>query len=286
MLLLYAIILGIGIPSTYTDIRFQKIRNIHLLITLGITSLAYTYLTLTNQLTINWHLFVNLFIGLSLALTLYFTNGWGAGDAKLFTLFCLLLPGQTSPIPFSSIVLFVNTFILALFLLIILSIRDTLHYGLTPLKKICSAQTIFQIMNSFCIIFSLNWLIQKAIYSIFPQATSIFSIITLFVITRIIFWAKKTFHLRFLIIPVVLFGLTARLLSRGLIVSGNEIITQLKTSIVYAFLFQGISSLTITQRQKNQPEAIPFAPVMLLGSLLTQTNMFQWILAFFKNLTH
>ncbi len=289
MFILDAIILILGLSTTYTDIKFNKIRNKHLLLAIALGSVAYTYLITTQQIVMNWNLTWNILIGVGIALVLYFTDTWGAGDTKLFAIFCLLMPidKHNTILYFPSIAIFTNIFIVGLVATIILSAEEIIYHRTTRLKKLFSSQTLYLIADSFLIIFSINWFIQTTISRLLPQASHIISIIILFIITRSIFWFKRKYKNNAIIPLVILFGLIARFLTYSLSFNIIELILQLKITAFYTFLFHGIFViLDLNSSDEKNKKIIPFAPLMLVGTLLTHTNLLNWISIFFKILRH
>jgi len=118
----------IGGICSYTDIKYGKIRNNH--IKYGLFSVVFIYIAFflyyNHQERVFYFLLemlLNGFVALISGYLLWYFKLWSAGDAKLFTLFALLIPLQFYSgyylKYFSVFVLLANTFIIIILFLII-----------------------------------------------------------------------------------------------------------------------------------------------------------------------
>lgn len=115
---------------TYTDIKFRKIRNTHIIfmVLIGIYAQAvYYYLDL-----VSYRVILTLILGGAvLSFLIYYWGVWAPGDAKLCFACMLLLPpigaisAPTSSLTYTPIVLLLNIFLPSLFLVIALALLRT-----------------------------------------------------------------------------------------------------------------------------------------------------------------
>ncbi len=90
----------IGITTSYTDIKYGKIKNIHILLGFLYVLLLYLFLAFYSYFVIYQpinlkylaELVVNGLIALVIGYLLWYFNFWAAGDAKLFSIYSLLIP--------------------------------------------------------------------------------------------------------------------------------------------------------------------------------------------------
>ena len=94
MNILYSIIIILGFLTSYTDIKSRKIKNTHLLFAATAGLFAYIYLIINQIIIPDINFGLNLLLGIGIGAVLYFTDTWGAGDAKLFAVCCLLMPTE------------------------------------------------------------------------------------------------------------------------------------------------------------------------------------------------
>ncbi len=158
-------ILILGILTSYTDIRYGKIRNIHIALALVYSVFVYVFLILTLDSYRVAYLgewistaFLSLFIGY----IIWHVGLWTAGDAKLFFAYSLLVPLSVYSygyIPFlSSVNILINTLCpIFIIMSILLLFRTTWKEKLFYLK---SAFEPKQIVQLFIFLFALIWVMS------------------------------------------------------------------------------------------------------------------------------
>jgi Flp pilus assembly protein protease CpaA len=158
-------ILIIGIISSYTDIKYGKIKNKVIVIGLFYVVLVHLLLVLTSK-TINstayLHYVVNALFSILISFILWLTGLWTAGDAKLFFLFNLLTPTSFIELGYAGFfygfVYFTNMFgVLFIFLFFKILTRvdwKTIKYAL---KKSLKPTYVLQII---LFVFSFGFFIQ------------------------------------------------------------------------------------------------------------------------------
>jgi hypothetical protein len=116
-------ILLFGVVTTYSDVKYRKIRNKHILGALIYTLVVYALLSFlrfpfSKQYWID--LVINLFVSLIVSVTIWIFGLWSAADAKLFIAYTSLTPlffySNTYFKFFPSFVLLINTFVPFFFL--------------------------------------------------------------------------------------------------------------------------------------------------------------------------
>ncbi len=281
MLFFYTIILILGFATSYTDIKFRKIRNRHLLLATAFGLATYTYLIASHQMAFNINLIWNFFIGLGIGLLLYFTDTWGAGDAKLFTVFCLLMPTEkySSIFFFPPLAIFANIFLLSTLAILILSAKQIIKDRKEILKKIFSWSTLSMLGWSFLAIFSLRWIIEAAINLLMPKAPFFLTIIFLLLLYRIIFRMIGTLKGNRILVFILGLGLVSRFFAFPLDLNIVSFFSDLKTTLIFTLIFYSLSViLGLNKPDDKAIKSIPFAPLMLIGTLLTNTNFINSII--------
>lgn len=281
MLYFYLIIAALGLASSYTDIKFKKIKNIHLLIAIAMGLAAYVYLIVTHQMTVNMNLAWNILIGIGIGLILYLTDTWSAGDAKLFMVFCLLMPAAKGPslFFFPSIAIFMNIFLASMLAILILSTSQIIKDRKIILKKIFSVSTLSLLGISFLTIFCFKWIIENLISFLIPQGTPLISLVVLFFMYQFI--QKKTGKRQDAIIVFLIFGLTLvlRFLIYPLDSNIENFLSYLKLTLFYTLLLHILFIIFNLKKSDNETKkTIPFALLMFLGVMLTNTNFTNWII--------
>lgn len=285
MLLFYIIILSLGIVTAYTDIKFKKIKNTHLLLAVFFGLATYVYLITSQQMTFNVNLIWNLLIGLGIGFFLYLTDAWGAGDAKLFAVFCLLMPTAkySKILFFPAVVIFINIFLISSLAILILSIKEIKQDRSKIIKKIFSLSTLAVLGESFLMIFSLKWLLQAIIDPLAPQTTNFVSIILLFTSYRAIRLTMKKYQNNFILPFILGVGLVSRFLTHPSDFSLSNLLSQVKIIFFYTLVFHIISLVfDFNQPNEKSEKTIPFSPLMFIGTLLTNTNFLNWAIQIFK----
>ncbi len=251
--------------------------------------------------------FVNSFFALIVGYILWYFNLWSAGDAKLFFVFTLLLPLQyywrTALPVFPSFALLINIFIPALLLLIsqnIFYIFKNFFYSPQVEKENnqSAKEKFLKLKNKIKINypnylkigfgFLLIFLIFKAIFVEFKnlfgqeinnggniQLMLPILVISFFIVIKII---KKFFFKRFSSdffsgkILIVLFSIFAFYAAIKYFIYSQNIISEIFLLIKTSFWFLAILiiiTLLASFGAKKTSASIPFAPLMLIGLIIT-----------------
>ncbi|MGC9046939.1 MAG: hypothetical protein ACP5IC_02395 [Minisyncoccia bacterium] len=262
----------VGILSAYTDIRYGKIKNSYLKIAFYYICFLYLFLILYSKFFLqidNSQYFVRLILNGVLSFIIGFLlwhfNIWAAGDAKLFTIFVLLLPlefyQRSYFVYFPAIIILIDTvFLLIIFLLfklfnqfIFIFFNAGKQFFKAPFntfsfyynkiigesKNIKWAKLIQKITTSSFLIIDLLLISKFIIYKIgknFPQiqAKSLIIYLILLIFYIILFKITQK-HTNFKKIIVIIGGLFVIYLftSRQLYL----LISLIKTTIIITFIF-------------------------------------------------
>lgn len=140
-ILFLAPLITIGVICAYTDIKYNKILNQWILLGLLIAFFLYLYLWIykdAGQYVVG--LIINGVIAFIIGYLLWYFKLWSAGDAKLFTVFALLMPfdfySKSFIYFFPSFNLMINLFMPLLMVLVILAIISTIKEIFFARKKI------------------------------------------------------------------------------------------------------------------------------------------------------
>ncbi len=211
-------ILFLGITTSYTDIKYNKIRNQIIIIAALYAIIAYvlTYvLSHFNLIQYNFsfgEVIINLIFAVLVAFLLFVTNIWTAGDGKLLIAFVLLLPlsaynlGYIRWIP--SVVLLVNIFVPAMIYVLITSLMNIRLKELKDISKklvrnICNPK---QLLESALFLFSVYWIIHIALI-IADIKSNVFILITLGALVLFVLksWLKQ--HLLYVLMVIAIIRL-------------------------------------------------------------------------------
>jgi len=286
-------ILSLGIASFYTDVKYQIIRNRYLTATLIYIALAYPYLLLTSPLlkySLNYIL-INLLLAVSFGYILYHLNIWAAGDGKLFIIFSLLvLDFRFSKFfLYPCVIIFVNTNIIAILLLFIHTV-----YTMIRTRKFIKTKVIKEVLSqigfSFLIIFSISWIIGKAIISFLPQAKAFHPFI-LFAFYAIFYrLGSKSPKRQLILIALVVASLIYRFIVQP---QGFFNLASLKmtffSTLKYAILFTVLPRIirldlgdpTPLQREQLAAQHVPYSPYLFIGTLIACSPLSTLILRLF-----
>lgn len=274
-----SIILLIGILTINSDLQSQRIYNNHLIIggILGTLALVYTALCLNENIALH---ILNALIAFIIGFLLHRFNLWKGGDAKLFTLYALLMPTLNQDYPSNSSVinLFVCSFIAGTLILIPLLIIDTLVHYKTVIQDLMSSEKRKGTVISFKITIFCMWVIFP-FYSLI-KATHLpnFSLMLTFITFNLAhrFLRKNIKISNVIALGGFLFGLLLRLwinphsLAWPILI--NSIFKIGLLSMLSACIFTTLHHLS------KYKDRIPFAPLLLTGCVLSYTPFLTWIM--------
>lgn len=275
MAIFYPIILALGFFTSYTDIRFRKIRNKHLLVATIFGLLAYAYLMVTQKGPPGANPIPNLLLGIAIGALLYLISAWGAGDAKLFAIFCLLMPTErySHLFLFPAITVFINIFLLSTFVMLLLALTRTLNNKVHLFNNVFSFRNLDQLLLSFLIVISLSWAALPILQILIPNSPYLLQVIILYICYHFLYKMVTRPHSELLCRTLFGFGLLARFLYQPSDFAATNAANILTKTILYAIPFHGLRIIsTANSLDREYNKNIPFAPLLFLGTLLANTN--------------
>lgn len=281
MFIFYPIIIALGIYSSYTDIRFKIIKNKHLFLALAFGIIIYIYLILSNKISIDRNWTLNILISFFIGLLLYLTDIWGAGDAKLFVVLCFLMPRLYSPqiLPFPCVIIFMNIFLLSLLGVLFISLGQIIKRGNIIFKEIFSVKTLKRILYSFLVIFSISWVVPILIKPLGSYLTPLLLILTMYFSYLLVYNLLRKLENEYLVFGVFAAGLAARFLCQPAAFSLPKLSVYFKNIFYYTFIFYVLSMVfELNKKQDEDGDIIAFAPFMLIGALMSNTDFIYWVM--------
>ena len=273
--MLFFTVVLLGICSSYTDIRYHKIKNTHLLLALALGAFSYIYMVISGKMLMTNFLFLNFFIGTTISIIFYVMHVWAAGDAKLFIAYVFLASGLKPPgnLGFPALALLANIFLISLMIVLLLQVKNCLSGSKIMCKKTFLVNIAKRVSNIFLIIFSFGWIIAKILQQIAGYFNPIINIVMLFF----------CYHLLFKVISVlgekkknhIILGLfSVGIILRFLIFPGDFLPEFLfaysKQILGYTLLFVSINVLFEFAEQKE--DYLAFSPLIFTGVLLSYTD--------------
>ena len=227
----FLIVVIFGIWTSYTDIKYGKIKNISILLLL-LSGLAINIFFTRSLIDSTFDILINSLIAFSVGFLLWSFNLWSPADVKLFSAFSLLIPFSIYEMGFvkyfPSYIILVNTFVpVAVFFILYSMIKMDVGFLKKEVKK---TFRISVILNSFVFILGLSS-ISLLVYKFFGiKLNLLLQIILLLVILKISEKFKKFSIRNFLVIMLVL----------SAIFSFKEFFTLsfLRSSLIFFIAFQ------------------------------------------------
>ncbi len=199
MILLYLLLPGIillGIATSYTDIKYGRIKNRHLVFGLLYAAIIYLVYFCTGYIraSLSYGELIetgtDFLIAAVVAYMLYHTAIWTAGDAKLFIVYALMIPPTVyvnGHVPFfPAIAILINTFVpFFVFYFIRLMVSAQKNIKLSALKNSFDPKKILVLALS---IFALMWpirLLSGLLGTINPLLAQFFS--NFFIVVLLLF---------------------------------------------------------------------------------------------------
>lgn len=277
LIISFLLIFLIGILCSVTDLRHRKIRNKHLMI-LSITAVIFALVKIILDGHIQILQMQNIICAVIISIIFYMKGLWAGGDAKLFVLYSFIMPvtGYESKMFLPTVVLFVNTFIIALIfvclVLLVIFIRNSNSLKWFYIKKYFN---LMEILRAILLTNAVAWIIFPLL-SLCGLAKYGFLIVC-FINVSI---AKKINHMlqnKVIVFWVIVSGLMFRLINSPDFFLLENLLNYLKTVIGCALV-----SMIFYQGKRNSDylkERIPFAPFLFLGCLLSYTPFLWWIMS-------
>jgi len=282
-LLLLLVVLGARV--TYSDFKDRKIKNRDLLLGAAAGVLIYAFLLVSGRLEIGPLFAGNMALAVVLGLCLYFTDSWGAGDAKFFIVASFLVPSyRFFPIlPFSSAVIFLTAFFLSSIYFVLRSaagiaknpraFSETLH-----LKKLAN-----RLILSFFVLLSLSWVLSVIFQHPALRVAPVWRFIFLYLSYTVLWKISDRFRKKIFFWASVVAGLTARFLIQPAQMSPEILSGVVLRITVYSLFFHLFNSIIFFDPDKEtKRDELFFAPFIFCGAVLAYTDFFCIVLRGFQ----
>lgn len=281
----YPIIIGLGIVSSYTDIKFKKIKNNHLLIASIAGVIVYLYLLSIAQLKLDIYLLLNPLLALGIGFLFYYCNVWGAGDAKLFAVFCLLLPTKrySDLFPFPSLAVFANIFLLSTVVILTTSLIQIIKNIKAVSIKAFLLTSLLELIKTFLIILSLSWVISPLLKPLSPYLTPFLYVVILYFSYSFVYTIVDKIKNNFLVFLIFILGFIFHYFYQPADLTLALFLKHAQRMFSYSLIFYSLRTIfELNKKTPTQENIIPFAPLMLIGTLLAATNSLFWIIQTLK----
>lgn len=209
-------IILLGLITSFEDVKYGKIRNKW--ITLSVVYCVLAYVAIISYYRLNhlpiragyfWELGLTAFFSLLIGLVIWIAGFWTPGDAKLFFAYSLLVPLDVYKygyVPyFSSTNILVNTFVPAfIFLALMLFFKTSLKQKIFYLKKSFELRKIFEV---FVYLFAFGWIAQIGFSFLHIQINPFLMLVVLFLLVLVFesLFPAKTFYVILLVALLRLF---------------------------------------------------------------------------------
>lgn len=283
----------LGIFTSYTDLKYNLIKNKHLLYGIIYGTLVYLYLFITKGISVSLDkLIVNLIIAISISFSLYLSGLWSAGDTKLFIVYSFLLPKNkySSIFMYSCLAIFINVAIISTAAAIILETVKMARKPIIYIKKIFTTGNIKIFLKSLLIIFSLTWIVSFA-FKTASFVNPVVYFITLYLSYSLVYaMISKISKYKPILITLLAAGIIERyFLQPEAFLSINSLISYTFLTTKYTFICIILRMIFINEGEIVKEKAIAFngqrkktrisfAPFMLAGTLLTDSNLIMSII--------
>ena len=201
-------ILILGIFTSYTDIKYGKIKNKAILFALIYALLANLFVIFIIKMPISndyiFHSIGNLFSALILGFVMWYIGVWTAGDGKLFLAFAALVPlfvyNEQSFIPyFQSMNILINTFFpVFIFYFFKLLIKTSWKEKKEALKQVLNIKILIGLAVS---LFVFLWF-DRLVYFLIGKPMNLF--LEIFLIFLIFIFLEKIFSKKIFIFLIAL----------------------------------------------------------------------------------
>ncbi|OIO36935.1 MAG: hypothetical protein AUJ74_00360 [Candidatus Omnitrophica bacterium CG1_02_44_16] len=298
----YPIIVLLGVLTTFSDVRSHLIMNRYLFFAILAGICVYALqMFLGKGLIIGPYLFAaNILFASATGFAFYWANLWGAGDGKLFATYAFLMPVDRyiAIFPFPCMPIFLSIFLLSMLAILIVTILRFFYYkDKSALLKGLHMNKIFKIFltERMHISFVTPWLIWpfmdilKFKYDVYAK------IIILFIFYGTVERFMDRFQeKRHIILSAVAIGIVARVIFQSNIFHISSFLAYFLRILKFTLFFYFLNILTQSELLKSRShgipkvsetgEIIPFAPFMMVGTLVANTDLVKIAIQFFSTI--
>ena len=243
---------------------------------------TYIYLILKKQLIFNEILFLNLLIGLLIGIIFYLINVWGAGDAKLFFVYCLLVPVNKccGALSLPSVVILVNIFLAGMLLVIFGSLKRMFEKKEGFFCKKKAADLARGLADIFLILASLGWLVLSFFRKFTVLLNPFYGVLILYGVYFLIMRILKTKPFKNLFLLVCLSIILFRFYVDPMFKNFSDLRMYVRGMLLVSFIFALIKG--VGDYVRDSEKRIAFAPIMFIGVMLSFTDFTFWVMNFLK----
>ncbi len=274
----FPVLLALGIASSITDMRYNKIRNKHLLFAFIAGIFIYAYLFWAGSLIFNVKLAVNISASIIIGYLLYLTKTWGPGDAKLFIAYAFLMPSSrySNFFIFPSAALFLNIMLINTVGILTIAGISAFKNRVALYNLEVAREFLHELVKSFFTLYALSWVIEPLISRL--SLNSAVLVILIYYLAYFLVFALVGVIKKFKLVLASLFisGLLLRhlFMAEGFTLGG--LTENLGLALKYAIFF-GLIAITIKKLNPIEKESkIPLAFFMFIGAITANTALISW----------
>jgi Flp pilus assembly protein protease CpaA len=283
-MLFLSVLLFVGALTTFTDLTRKKISNLHLGIGAVLGLLVTAHAAVIRHEPVLFH-FINGLVAFLIGFLLYRFELWRGGDAKLFALYAFLMPvsGYATYIlpPFSNVAsLFACSFIAGMAILFPFFVKDFIIHRHAIVNKLMAPDRRQALFRGIVRIVFFSWVLFPFYFLLQISNTAVIFTFMAFFFSERIKEAKKSyikdfFRETFLLLFIgFMFGFLIRLWLSPHSLSCPAL-TQYFLRVILSAVFSTCIYTTFSHF-KDYHERVPFAPMLLLGCILSYTPFLTW----------
>jgi Flp pilus assembly protein protease CpaA len=278
--LFFLLIIITGGFTSVTDLRHKKIKNGQMII-IAVAAVILIVIKGISDKSLPMLQLSSFGCAIIIAWVFYKNDLWRGGDAKLFTLYSLLMPATfyESRIFLPSIALFANAFIIALIYLGLLFIRDSFTNPKLITENILKNFAPSYIIKSILMTLCVSWIIFPLFRAGGLAKYGFLSFLSFYlIIASLGKQLSRVIYNKFFAVTAFVCGLFLQYKFSPGFFLWERFSLYLSTVIIYSvfsiFLYRGTKGIA------ESNERIPFSPFLFLGCLSSYTPFLWWIMSF------
>lgn len=211
------LIILVGTLTSYTDLKYNKIKNRHLLLGLIPGILYYTTILCVYPERLGYGFLWHLLLLFSIGLIIYLSRAWPAGDVKLFLLLSFLVYTPNFLDLPSSVFLFLHIGVAGGLCILFLLIKRYIEQPIKFIKSIFSKKNRVFLAQMFIISFSFSWISTLLRAFLIPLGFSYLFIIPLYLIYGLSYFIlEKTKHQWLVLLGIFIFSNSFHFMLQGM----------------------------------------------------------------------
>jgi Flp pilus assembly protein protease CpaA len=282
MIYLYWIVAGLGIVSSYTDIKFRKIKNKHLIFFFIAGVVIHIILLFQSKMILNKAFFLNFLTGLGIGLLSYFWGLWAAGDAKLFIVYVFLMPYSkySQNLLFPSLALFTNIFLVSFLAVFLFLIIGRVKNKEAFFREGFLLNAVRRFLRSFLIIFSFGWIGGYILNTLGVSLQPLITVVLFYLFFTLIHKILAQLKDKKKVLILLLLGIGLHFLVYPAAFSFENLFSYFIRIGFFTLLFLMVN-LAI-DKEKQEKFRIPFAPFMFLGAVTLESGLIYWVMNIYR----